>query len=185
MPPKAKITREEIIKAAVNIVRVCGDGGLNARGLANALGCSTQPIFSNFESMEQVRMEVIVYAESVFAKFVEETIKSGKYPAYKASGMGYITMAKEEPELFKLLYMRDRSSEPAALNYTIAPIVESIQQSTGLSYEKAELFHVEMWVVVHGIASMIATNYLDWDMDMASSVVTDIYHGLLRRFGVV
>ena len=35
----------------------------------------------------------------------------GKYPPYKASGIAYIQFAKEEKELFKLLFMRDRTGE--------------------------------------------------------------------------
>lgn len=185
MPPKTKISSQEIINAAAELVRQQGDMGLNARALANTLGCSTQPIFSNFESMEQVRGKVIEYAASVYEGYIKNIAASGKYPAYKSSGMAYIAMAKEEKELFKLLFMRDRSFEPALLSRNIDPIIEIIQQATGMSYEKAERFHLEMWVVVHGIATMIATGYLDWDMDMASGVLTDVYQGLIKRFEVI
>ena len=184
MPPKAKITAEEIIKGAMELVREHGEKALNARALAEHLGCSTQPIFSNFGSMDKIRELMIEYASIVYDKCTHEIIKSQKYPVYKCSGMAYITMAKKEKELFKLLYMRDRSYEPATLSMSIEPVVEQIQKATGLSYEKAELFHLEMWTVVHGIATMIATNYLDWDMEMASDVLTDVYQGLLVRFGV-
>ena len=185
MPPKNRITSENIVAAAAELVRRQGDSGLNARALANILGCSTQPIFSNFESMEQVRGKVIEYAAKVYDGYINDITASGKYPAYKSSGMAYIAMAKEEKELFKLLFMRDRAFEPALLSGNIDPVIEIIQQATGMSYEKAERFHLEMWVVVHGIATMIATNYLDWDMEMASDVLTDIYQGLLKRFEVM
>jgi len=62
------------------------------------------------------------------------------------------------------------------------PVVGINQKATGYSYEKAERFHLEMWVAVHGIASMIATNFLDWDMEMASGVLSDIYKGVKARF---
>ena len=57
-----------------------------------------------------------------------------------------------------------------------------IQQSTGLSYEKAYIFHLEMWIYVHGIATMIATAYLDWEWDAISAMLTDVYEGLKHRF---
>ena len=182
MPPKAKITEKEIINAAVQLVREQGSGSLNARALANCLGCSTQPIFSNFASMEEVLSAVITSANELYNAYLKEEISGDKYPPYKASGMGYIRFAREEKELFKLLFMRDRSYEPATLDLKRDPVIEITQKATGYSYEKAERFHLEMWVVVHGIASMIATNYLDWDMEMASGVLTDMYMGLRMRF---
>ena len=182
MPPKAKITEKEIINAAVQLVREQGAGSLNARALANCLGCSTQPIFSNFASMEEVLSAVITSANELYNAYLKEEISGDKYPPYKASGMGYIRFAREEKELFKLLFMRDRSYEPMTMELKHDPVIEITQRATGYSYEKAERFHLEMWVVVHGIASMIATNYLDWDMEMASGVLTDMYMGLRMRF---
>ncbi|MBO5790241.1 MAG: TetR/AcrR family transcriptional regulator, partial [Clostridia bacterium] len=59
MPPKVKITKEEIVEAAMRIVRECGDEALNARNIAASLGCSTQPVFSNFATMAELRLAVI------------------------------------------------------------------------------------------------------------------------------
>ena len=52
MPPKVKITKKEIIGAGVELIRKEGAGAINARNIASALGCSTQPIFSNFSTMD-------------------------------------------------------------------------------------------------------------------------------------
>ena len=52
MPPKVKFTKEEIVKASLLLVRERGADALNARELAGRLQCSTQPFFSNFETME-------------------------------------------------------------------------------------------------------------------------------------
>ena len=62
MPPKIKITKEEIIQTALELFKKEGDGAINARSIAAALGCSTQPIFSNFASMEELRSAVIAAA---------------------------------------------------------------------------------------------------------------------------
>ncbi len=61
-------------------------------------------------------------------------------------------------------------------------IIPLIMKNTGLSRERAELFHLEMWIFVHGVASMIATSYLDWEMETVSEVLTDAYMGLKTRF---
>ena len=111
MPPSSKIKRENILAAAVELTRQSGAAALNARALAQYLGCSTQPIFSNYGSMEALKVEVIRYAGETYGRFVAEDMASGKYPPYKASGMAYIRFAAEERELFKLLFMRDRTGE--------------------------------------------------------------------------
>ena len=59
MPPKVKVTKEDIIRAAVDLVREYGAQSINARTLATVLSCSTQPIFSNFETMDELRLAVV------------------------------------------------------------------------------------------------------------------------------
>ena len=59
MPAKVRYPRESIIAAAVRLVRHSGPEALNARALAKEMGCSTQPIFRVFDSMEQIHAEVV------------------------------------------------------------------------------------------------------------------------------
>ena len=60
--------------------------------------------------------------------------------------------------------------------------LDLIQRAAGLSRESARLFHLEMWIYVHGIASMAATSFLDWDTELISASLTDVYMGVLARF---
>ena len=113
---------------------------------------------------------------------MQELMESGEYPPYKASGIAYIRFAKEEPELFKLLYMRDRSNESFDDKIYMKPLMEEVQKNLDLSEDDAYLFHLEMWIFVHGIAVMTATSYLEWDMDKVSEVLSDAYMGLKYRF---
>lgn len=82
-------------------------------------------------------------------KLENEDMKSRKYPPYKASGMAYIRFAKEE----------------------LKQLSKSVQQILGLDEESAYLFHLEMWIYVHGIATMLVTSYLEWDEEFISGVV--------------
>ena len=183
MPPKVRISSEDIVNAAVELVRSGGADMLNARSLAKALDCSTQPIFSNFKSMDEVKDAVLERAIAVYEEYAARETESGRYPVYKASGMAYIRFAKEESELFKLLYMRDRKGElvtkEAGLFDRMAPIVQS---NTGLESDKARLFHLEMWAYVHGIAVMFATGYLNLDWELVSRMLTDSYLGLKKQY---
>lgn len=182
MPPRNKFTKDEIILSAVNIVRRNGVSALTARSLAGELGSSSKVIFGLFENMDDLQREVLVYADNLYQKFIADDIASGKYPPYKASGMAYIRFAMEEKELFRILFMRDRSREDTDDTASIEPIIEIIQKSNGLTREDALLLHLEMWSFVHGIAVMYVTGYCDFGIELVSSMATDIYRGLCHRF---
>ncbi len=183
MPPKVKVTKEDIVNAAVDIVRNSGAVAINARMVASVLNCSTQPVFSNFATMDELRLAVVEKADMLCQEYIRREMEKGKYPIYKASGMAYIRFAKEEKELFKLLYMRDRSGESIPKKAELADEMESIvHENTGLHGTDAQLFHLEMWAYVHGIATMFATGFLALDWDLVSKMLTDSYLGLRKQY---
>ena len=65
MPPRQKITRGMILDAALTLTREEGVGAVNARSVAKALGCSTQPVFSQFATMEALRRATFDHAGRV------------------------------------------------------------------------------------------------------------------------
>lgn len=183
MSPKFLFTKEQIVAAALTITRRAGPAGLTARALAAELGCSVKPIFSLFKSMEDVQQAVLTAADALYQAAIETEMRRGDYPPYKASGMAYIHFAREEKELFKLLFMRDRSGEPIVEDReSIRPLLALIRKSLGISEDAARRFHLEMWLFVHGIATMLATSYLNWDDALISDVLTDAYQGMRYRY---
>lgn len=183
MSPRIKITKEEILRTAVDIVRKQGEGALNARNLAAALNCSTQPIFSNYANMELLRQAVLGEAYALCQSYIRREQETGEFPPYKASGMAYIRFAQEEKELFKLLYLCDRGGAPIPEDDAInLQAYETVQQNTGLNTELTKLFHLEMWVYVHGIATMSATGFLDLERELVSRMLSDSYLSLKKHF---
>ena len=182
MPPKVKVTREEIIHTTVNLVRKNGAETINARAIASALNCSTQPIFSNFDSMEELQTKTIFAAYELYLDFINEEVEIGKYPKYKCFGMAYIRFAKEEKELFKLLFMRDRTEEDKTPSSDFDESVKMIMSANGVTQEIAMLIHLELWSCVHGIATMMATSFLKLEWDLISNMLTDVYQGVIARY---
>ena len=181
MPPKVKITKNDIIEATLKLLRTKGEGAINARNLAESLGSSTQPVFSNFPTMEKLREAAREAAYKHYLSFLEKEVASGKYPEYKSFGMAYIRFAREEKELFKFLFMRNRSGEDlsAAPDFKLA--VEMIMEANGISKVSAELLHLEMWACVHGIATMAATSFLSLEEELVSQMLSDVYLGARTR----
>ena len=182
MPPKIKITKNEIITSALELVRTSGAESINARAVANALNCSTQPIFSNFATMDDLRAAVILDAYNLYLEFINNEVISGKYPEYKAFGMAYIRFAMEEKELFKLLFMRDRTGEDLTPKKDFEQSAEIISKANGVSIETARLIHLETWTCVHGIATMIVTSFLPLELNLISTMISDVHLGIRARY---
>ena len=184
MPRTATISKKDIIDAAIELIRKNGHEAVNARALACKLRCSTQPVFSNFRNMDDLMQSVLKATLDIYNSFVSDFIRSGLYePQYKAYGRAYIKFALEEKNLFKLLFMRDRTNDPRPIEEsTFYDVLPLIMEATGLDEKRAAMFHFEMWSSVHGIAAMGATSYWELDMELVSQTLTDVYQGVLYRF---
>ena len=86
MPPKPKFQREEIVSAALDIVRECGIECLTTRNVGAKLNSSARPIFTVFKNMDELKQAV--RAEAI--KLYEQSIvpKTENTPLFKQLGMG-------------------------------------------------------------------------------------------------
>lgn len=183
MPPKTKLSREDVVSAALALVEEGGENALSARAVAGKLGVSTQPIFTHFPTMEDLKKAVILAAADTYHARLKAEMESGKYPPYKASGMGYIAFAGEHPGLFHLLFMRDRKQElPDPDGDFTDGLLPVIEKSTSLDADAAKSFHFPMWVFVHGIATMSATGYLHLDENTISELLSAEYLAMKAHF---
>ena len=182
MPRDFLFTKEEIIKAALELTREKGFAAVSARALGEKLGTSSRPVFSHFANMADVQSAIVSAANDVYQSYIKRETASGRYAPYKAVGMAYIRFAREERELFKLLFMRDRSHEVKDNPTEMDELVALIAKQVGIDAASAKLFYLEMWSYTHGIAAMIVTGYLDWNEEFTSRALTDGYEGLKQRF---
>ena len=183
MPRKCKFTKEDIISAAIDIVREQGISAVTARSVGAKLNASTKVVFTYFSGMEELNSETLKRANEIYYEYIFSAMQKGDEPPYKASGLAYINFARNERELFKLLFMRDRRNEIIEEDReSIRPIIEVIQKNLNLSEDEAYNFHLELWIYVHGIATMIATSYVEWDDEFISKALTDAYLGLKMRY---
>ncbi len=182
MPPKPKITKQEIVTATLSLLRERGEDAMNARSIAAALGCSTQPIFSNFDSLDELQQAVYAAAYDHYYGFLTREMESGQYPPYKAFGMAYVRFAKEEQQLFRVFFMCDRKGKALLPSSDFSQSVDMIMKANGISKAEAELLHMEMWCFVHGIGTMLATSYLSLDTELISRMISDVYAGLQTKY---
>lgn len=179
MPPREKISRQEILDAAVALTRQQGFDRVTARDVGAMLGTSAKPVYRAFANMTELKQAVVSEAEKALRQGISREMARKRYPPYKAVGMAYTGFARDDPELFRLLFMRNRAQEPQEGDF--GDVIPLLQKQTGMERGAAERFHAEMWVCTHGIASMIATGYLPWDEEEISRMLTDFYQGLRRQ----
>lgn len=180
MPKKASVTKDMIISSAIAMVEK-GEN-LNVRAIAARLDCSIQPIFYNFATMDDLKKEVYLQIEKIYDKYIDDSVKNSKYPQYKAIGMSYIGFARDYPEFFKLMFMDENGSKIISSdNLSFLSAIESVCKIFGCDKQTALRFHLEMWVFVHGFATMVATKYIEWDEESVSDMVTDVFEGVRIR----
>ncbi|MCI5729652.1 MAG: TetR/AcrR family transcriptional regulator [Clostridia bacterium] len=184
MPPRVKRTKEEIVDAAFDLVRENGMAALSARSLARALGTSTGPIFTAFTSIEEIQNEVLHRAKDWYARYIQEGLK--QIPAFKGAGMAYIRFAKDEPELFRLLFMAGDGTENAThflpSNDDNAPFVlEAVEDGYGLMPENAKNLYNHMSIYAFGLAALFAQRIYRFTMDDISRMMTEMFTALKEK----
>lgn len=187
MPPKARFTKEEIISAALALVREKGAEALTARTLGARLGSSAQPVFTVFGSMEEVWRAVRAAARAVYATYVEEGLT--EQPPFKGVGTQYIRFAIREPRLFSLLFMTGREEAPdisgilPAIEDHYERILASISESYRLSRADAERLYRHLWIYTHGIATLCVAGMCQFTAEQISGMLTEVCTALCRTIG--
>lgn len=185
MPPTVRFTRDAVLHAACQLMRREGMEALNARAIAKELGGSTQPIFRLFTNMEDLHRELILYVARQFQAHAEADMAQSDSP-YIQLCTTYLLYGRDEPELFKLLFMRDRVSEGQYSDQTNLDLVFNIiKKETPLDDETALRFLERTWLFIHGLAVCIATKYIPCqDERYLISMVKEAYNAAVKMMNL-
>lgn len=185
MPPAVRFTRDAVLHAACQLMRREGMEALNARAIAKELGGSTQPIFRLFTNMEDLHRELILYVARQFQAHAEADMAQSDSP-YIQLCTTYLLYGRDEPELFKLLFMRDRVSEGQYSDQTNFDLVFNIiKKETPLDDETALRFFERTWLFIHGLAVCIATKYIPCqDERYLISMVKEAYNAAVKMMNL-
>ena len=88
LPPQKRIFQQDILEAAAALVAGQGPQALSVRSLARAMGCSTQPIYSAFESMDALHTALIDY--------VREHYLRAQASSYKQVAVSFLNFARSQ-----------------------------------------------------------------------------------------
>ena len=144
MPPKQRITREMILERSFAMFCQEGMAAVNARSVAKALNCSTQPIFSYFSGMDDLKNALDQKAHDAFEQTISEDAKDGNTVESRCSA--YVRFATEQPRLFAHMFLRENDQTFGS---------EVVRE--GLDAEKAKQICIALLLYAHGMAAMQAT----------------------------
>ena len=179
MPKKPTTTREEMIEGAFQLIRREGFSALTVRRLAEELGCSTQPIMYQFPDLEVLKDAVYEKADRFHLEYILED------DDFLEIGLRYIRFASEEGNLFCFLFQSGRfdgSSIRQLTHETVdGSIVEAASRELEMDKKDAlDAFEV-LFAMVHGYASLIANNALEYDRDSLRTVLDKVGESLMNR----
>ena len=183
MPPKAKFTKEQITKAALCVVSEKGAQALTAKELGAALGTSTTPIFTVFNSMQEVQDAVMLAAMERFEEYAHKAAHLG--PVFKQIGMQMILFAKEEPKLYQLIFMSSISEAQtfddiyAHLGSVADECLDVLQKDYDLSKADAKTLFEHVWIHTFGIGALCATGMCDFSHGQIAQMLTQDFTAMM------
>ena len=185
MPPKPKFTKEEIIKTSVEITRKDGIDAITAREIGSILGASTRPIFTYFESMDEVKKEVRLFARDLYCKYVLRGIAM-PIP-FLGVGLQILQFAKEEPELYRLLFLTkntnpDEDDAMTALEYSQSLVREPIQHIYNMDAETANRYFRDIWLVCFSLATLVVTGACAYSDEEMGSILTEVSVSVCKAY---
>ena len=162
MPSSPKIKKEDMLQAALELISKNGYAALNIKAVARELGCSTAPISWQFGGMDGLREELIPFAE----QYVEDKYYSrneNEFATFEQKGKGTIDLALENPNLFRFLYMGERSQllsigfELQTNNQEAVNVYQEMAELLGITPKQVMDFAMTMMVYTQGIGTLIAS----------------------------
>ena len=175
MPPKQRITREMILERSFEMFCREGMAVVNARSVAKALNCSTQPIFSYFSGMEDLKNALELKAKELF----ENALKVADLPGDPMVNIccAYTRFAAEQSCLFTHLFMLNQDNQlyPFISNEERQELVRREAEYTGLPYEKAAEIFVQMSVYGHGLAAVRAAHKAEFTPEQMEKMIVDTH----------
>ncbi len=185
MPPKTRITKEMIIDAAFDIAREAGAENINARTVAQRLNCSTQPVMYHFATIEELKKTVYAKADGYHTEFLlnmdEINSEKGRKEMMLVIGLNYIRFAIQEPQLFRFLFqsgfVAGDSLAEMIDSEELNPVIWPMQEAMEMNLEQTKKVFLTLFLFVHGYASIIANNSLEYDEELIAAQLQRAYKG--------
>lgn len=185
MPPKTKVTAEQIVSAGFDIVRSCGHEALNVRSAAARVGCSTQPVMYQFQTVAELKSAVYDMADRFHSEYIMQPMPADN--PLLSIGVRYVMFGAEEKNLFRFLFQTDKFSgmgfDRLFDSDELAPIYSVLSRSAGIPQENCKDVFKSIFISAHGLASLLANNAVEFRRDYTEKILTSAFYGAVGAAG--
>ena len=172
MPKTTTITKELIINSTFEIVREEGFYNISARRIAKKIGCSTQPIYWVYKSIDDLIRDVVDKVVSYLSEILKNHRKSSK--SLLDYGLGYVYLAYAEPVLFKAIYIDNIIGLKMTDIFPEKEMLDLMKQDAcyeNIPDDKLLEIATNAWFLAHGIASLITGEMLVYDEEKVEKML--------------
>ena len=184
MAPKVKYTKEEIVAASLEVARKKGIEAVTAREVAAELNVSPRPIFTWFDSMDELKVEVYNLAKEKYRKYIEKGLKE-KIP-FLGVGKQFLMFAKKEPEMFKLIFLarpKDVSGGAMdALKFSQDLVRESVMQIYNMDAKMADNYFRDLYLTAFALSTMLVTDDSPYTDDEMEAIFTEVSISICKAY---
>lgn len=156
--PKVKFSKDDILKAAYEIMKQDGINSLSARKIASKFKGSTAPIYANFKTIDELKKEIICIAEIKLKEYLYE--KHVGREIFDAA-FGFVKFARDERELFRAIFLDASDGFEPIFKETMEILLnkENLKKSfPNMTFEEGILAIENLWVYLFGYATLIFGN---------------------------
>lgn len=186
MPPKARITKEMILHTVLGITREMGFENVNARSIAKKLECSTRPIFTCYDNMDELKREFLDFAFDFYSQYVIDFGNAEKINPVLLHPLSYIKFAQDETHLFKHLFITDMDLNMVEAEDFYKEIgnedkAKIFSDSLGIEQERGKVIFLDLFLYSHGIAVLTATGKLSLGINTTKEMVSNMLSALVKQ----
>lgn len=156
--------RLQLVEAAARLLAEQGIGGVTARRLAAAIGASTQAVYTHFERMDDVIVEVWREGFRRFGGALDEpAVTADPVADFAAQGWSYRRFALTNPHLYRVMFGdgllafragRHEQDESADTFLSLLVRIERCRDSGRWHVDDLHTAGEVVWSTVHGHTSI-------------------------------
>ena len=181
MPPKVKITKQMVADASFEVARARGHENLNARTIAEQLGCSTQPVLYSFKTVDEIRRAAYEIADRYHTDYIMP--RGTQEDPMLALGLNYVRFGHEEKNLFRFLFQTDKfggmDAEALVGDPNLGPVIDVMAKGIGCRADAAREMFFTFFCAAHGLASLLANNSMAYDEKQCREMLEQVFFGML------
>ena len=182
MARKKEIDKQRILDAAYKLAVRGGIESLTARNVAKAVNCSTQPIYLEFENMQDLRNQVL-------AKISDELKSNTLQQSFTGEplidlDLSYLYFAKEHVDLFRAMFVDGKFGNQMIVDTLMGLGLEKFkQQFDAEQFSEERLNHIVIsnWIAATGLATLLINKMANFTQaQMISVLKAQIHEAMLN-----